>query len=126
MTFWGETTAPLPVWGQDKALSSWAFSLTNHFQTYPTEPGGCLDVPPPPPPCASRETLQVSWTALGRLEAEVRMSSPLENGVHASKARCGGEDGNISWGSSRWLFQEDVLGTRSGFAFHVVCVRAGS
>lgn len=65
-------------------------------------------------------------SALGRFGADVRMLSHLENGVQASKARCDGEDGNISLGSSRWLLQEGVLGTCSGFAFHVVCVHAGS
>lgn len=66
------------------------------------------------------------WAALGRHGTEVKMLSYLKNGVCASKAHCDGEDGNISLGSSRWLFQEGVLGTCSGFAFHVVRVHAGS
>lgn len=124
---WGEATIHLCVWGQKKTLSCWAFSLTKHFQTYSMESGGCLGVPSSQPLCASREKNPATlWTVLGRLGAEVRMLSRLGKRVYASKALCDGEDGNISLGSSRWLFQEDVLGTCSGFAFHVVCVHAGS
>lgn len=37
---WGEATFHLCVWGQEKTLSCWAFSLTSHFQTYSMESGG--------------------------------------------------------------------------------------
>lgn len=73
------------------------------------------------------ESLCEETTLLGALSyvAEVRMLCCLEKGIYPFKTHCDGEDGNISLGS-RWLFQEDVLGTCSGFAFHVVYVHTGS
>lgn len=82
--------------------------------------------------CLFCESAHNSWEPLWRNHlaalscvAEVRMLSCLENGIYPFKTHCDGEDGNISLGS-RWLFQEDILGMFSGFAFHVVYVHTGS